>query len=78
MADVCKVEVFVVVDSDGNYSIGMTEEAAGEQYDSDGNTALGRRVILLTVDVPLPVVVELHGIAPEQGTVGKLAVREGK
>jgi enoyl-CoA hydratase/carnithine racemase len=70
----CIVEVFVIVDDDGNYSCGADLDAATDKYNDDfGATA--RRVLRLVVTCSKPQIVELQGRAPETGTVGWLTVK---
>ncbi len=64
-------DVYMIVDSDGNHAVGVDLDAAKQAFeDNIGELAAveGWRLVVLSVKVPKPVPVELHGIAPEQGT----------
>jgi hypothetical protein len=70
MADLCKCELFVLVDAAGDYAVGKDEAAAREAYENEIQAlsdADGFRLVKVTVNVPLPEVVELTGDAPEHG-----------
>jgi len=70
-------EVFLCVDSAGNYGVGKDEAAARENYESDVQAlsdADGFRLVKVTVAVPLPEMVELVGEAPAEGTAKLLNV----
>lgn len=55
------VEVWVCVDSDGDYRVGCDEDGAVTAYDEEVGGTDGRRMVKLTVKVPLPTVIELAG-----------------
>lgn len=66
----CDCEIFLLVDSCGDYAVGNSIEAAREKYE-EGIQALtdaeGFRIVKLLVKVPLPEVVEMTGEVPAQG-----------
>lgn len=65
-----EVELFLLVDSNGDRVCGLTADAAREMYESDIgnlNECEGFRLVKLLVKVPLPEVVALTGTAPAQG-----------
>ena len=71
MAETCKCEVWLCVDSAGDYASGADEAAARESYEENVQAlsdADGFRLVKVTVNVPLPEVVELTGNAPALGT----------
>ena len=71
MAQSNACEVWVCVDNDGNYAVGVDADAARAAFDDTIGTlgeTDGHRMVKLVVDVPLPTVVELSGAAPAQGT----------
>jgi hypothetical protein len=70
----CKVSVFVIVSSDGEYACGVDIDDAIASYDNDYGDAV-RRVIELVVDVPVPTVTVLEGTCPAEQEVGKLLVK---
>lgn len=64
------VEVFVVVDSAGDYACGVSIDAARERYEEDVQSladAEGFRVVKCTLKVALPECVVLSGTAPANG-----------
>ncbi len=61
------VECWVIVDTDGNYSVGLDMDACQEHYDENYGCQGARRVLKLSVSCPLPVEVELTGTAPAEG-----------
>ncbi len=63
-------EVWICVDTAGDYGAGKDIDAARQSYTDDIGAideAEGFRFVKVTVTVPLPVVVELTGDAPAQG-----------
>lgn len=76
-SDMVEVEVWVVVDQDGDYSVSKDGEIeAGEQYESDYvplAEATVRRV-KITVMVPRPKVVEITATLGEESGVGAVTV----
>jgi hypothetical protein len=70
------VEVYVIVNDDGDYSCGADLDAATEKFEEEyGGTV--RRVLLLSVEVPRPVIQELRGKATaEPSAVGGLTVQD--
>lgn len=71
------VEVWVLVDAEGNHAAGTSAEAAREAYEQDVQALVdcdGFRLVKVTLQVPLPVPVELTGKAAELGAPGSLFV----
>lgn len=64
------VEVWVCVDSDGDYRVSCDEDGAVTAYNEDVGGTGGRRLVKVTVTVPLPTVIELAGevTVDESGT----------
>jgi hypothetical protein len=65
MAEKCEVEIFVLVDADGDSVIGVTEQDARDNYEADIQPLAecnGFRIVKVTVQVPLPCVQELPAI----------------
>jgi hypothetical protein len=63
-------ELFLIVDADGNYSVGTSLDAARESHEEhmcELNGVEGFRLVKLAVKVPLPEVVELTGDVPAHG-----------
>lgn len=76
--EMVKVEVWVVVDQDGDYSVSKEgEQGAGEQYESEcvSLTQATVRRIKITVMVPKPKCVELTATLAEEESVGELKVK---
>lgn len=62
MAAIMKeVEVWVMVDEEGNYVATTSSDELSEAYDSheDSDANLGSRVIKITLKVPLPTPIEI-------------------
>ena len=75
MANTAQVEVWVVVDENGDYAVGADDDGAYDAYDETvGGTRLARRAVKVTLTVPLPETVELTGTAPECGAAELAAV----
>lgn len=66
----CQVEVWVVVASTGDYEVGRDADAAEERYADDIGGNECRRMVKVTLTVPLPVAVELTGVVPEESSEG--------
>lgn len=77
MATFKKVEVVVVVDADGEYAVGVDADDAGNNYDASYDTSvqIPRRLVRITLNVPLPQVVELEAEIPEEPATGELTVK---
>jgi hypothetical protein len=71
MSQTTQVEVWVLVDANGDYAVGRDAADAREDYDNDiGNDVDemgGFRLVKVLLTVPLPVVVELSGTVPADG-----------
>lgn len=74
MAAYTTLEVWVAVDAHGEFGLGKDAEAAEENYQDDvgGGAEDGRRMVKLTVKVPLPVVLELSGEVAADEQPGEL------
>jgi len=69
MATMQDVEVFVMVNGDGEYEVGTSDTEAQERFEENCTTEGGRRLIKITLKVPLPEVVEIEGEVPDtEGT----------
>ena len=72
------VEVWLVVDSDGEYGVGKGEKEASEDYDEKIGGTLetiqGFRTIKVTLSVPVPEITSLVGSVPEVGKPNELKV----
>jgi hypothetical protein len=64
-----EVEVWVIVDADGDYRVGIDADGAAEAYDGDiGHDATRpTRLVKVVLTVPLPVVPVLTGVVPTDG-----------
>ena len=72
MATFKTVEVFVMVDEDGDYECGVDVDAATERFDDNVGGTGGRRLVRLTVKVPLPTVISLTGEVEADPEPGEL------
>ena len=61
MAKFQTIEVWVVVDEQGDYECAADFDAAAERFDENVGGNGGRRVVKLSVKVPLPTPIELPG-----------------
>ncbi|MBA4192511.1 MAG: hypothetical protein C0467_31475 [Planctomycetaceae bacterium] len=58
-----EIEVFVLVDQEGNFECADTEDAAAERYGELGNSnTTGLRLFKLKLTVPLPTAIEVEGV----------------
>jgi hypothetical protein len=69
-----EIEVFVAVNEDGEYEVGVDENEAGERLDGIGGYQ--RRVFALKLTVPLPKPAEVSATLPEREGQLSLAIRE--
>ncbi len=70
MAQRIDVEVWVLVDSNGDYAAGSSQEQAKEHYEHDVQPVAdtdGFRLVKVTVSVPLPQTAELTGSVADDG-----------
>lgn len=58
-----EIEIFVAVNEDGAYEVGVDEVEAGERLD-ENQGGHQRHFIKLTLTVPLPKVIEVSGSLP--------------
>ncbi len=69
MATMQAIEAWVMVNSDGEYEVAGDEAVAQERFEENCSTEGGRRLIKITLKVPLPEVVEIEGVVPDtEGT----------
>lgn len=71
-----EIEVWVIVDADGEYGVGVDEETAGDSY-SDNGSSNARRVIRVVLNVPLPTVTEVEATLPALPSEGVVASVRG-
>lgn len=64
-----EIEVWVLVDANGDYGVGRDEDGAKDNYDSEiDNSLIGSRMVKMTLKVEMPDAVELEAAIPcEQG-----------
>ena len=71
-----EVEVWVVVDADGDYAIGRDAESANTAFDEDiGRGENCTRMVKVTLKIPAPRPVELVGEVPAESNEGTLTVK---
>ena len=68
-----EIELWVVVDNEGDYAVGNDEDSAHETY-NDSIGGVTTRTIKLRLNVALPTVVELVGTVPATGQAAELTV----
>ena len=72
-AEMVKVEVWVMVGSDGQYSAHTdSDELLGRFDDECDGGVLARRTIKVTLNVPVPVAVELEATVAAEPSTGEL------
>jgi hypothetical protein len=71
------VEVFVVVDADGESVVADSEEGAIETYRDNVGNNVPTRVIKISLAVPVPQAVTLTGVVPVEPTTGAELKVEG-
>ena len=78
MAKVQEVEVFVMIDSDGNYVAHHDGDRLGEFFEEETGSEVkdvgGMRVVRIVVKVPLPEMIELKGEVAAEEQAGELKV----
>lgn len=76
-----EAKLVVLVDSVGDYAVGRDQDEAREKYESDTgalNECEGFRLYEVTLDLPLPVCVELSGTVEEKVEATSVTVTEAK
>lgn len=70
-------EVWVVIDEDGAYGVGVDADTAADAYESDhgGGHAVAKRVVCVTLTLPKPVVVSVEATLPALPDAGVASVR---
>ncbi len=73
-----KIEIWVLMDENGNAVTSTDADTLHEQYDeefdADDRNILSTRRIKVTLTVPLPKPIELVGTVPAEPTTGELRV----
>lgn len=68
MPKTAEIEVWVIVDADGDYRVGACEDDAVETYDHDiGLASIATRRVKVVLTVPLPYAPTLTGVVPAEG-----------
>lgn len=73
-----ELEIFAIIDSDGDYAVGADRDEAAERYENnvgDIDDTDGFRIVRLVVQVPVPEVVTLSG---EVSVVAEPVLTEAK
>lgn len=66
MTEFNTVDVFVVIDSNGDYAVGGNDDAALENFDNEVGGDRPRRIVKLNVTMRLPVVTEVSVTVPDE------------
>lgn len=70
------IEVFVVVNAQGEYEVGTDEAQTWERYNNDGcDTANPARLIRVALRVPTPKEVVIEATVPEEVNTGTATVQ---
>ena len=75
MATMQEIEVWVMVNADGEYDCGTDEEKATENFEANCSTDGGRQLIKITLTVPLPETIEVEGTVPDTEGTPTLTVK---
>jgi hypothetical protein len=77
MSKMTEIRVLVLIDEEGEWVIGKDDDELHERYTEavGEDTAAARRVVAITLKVPLPTVVELNGEVPAEPTINGLTVK---
>lgn len=63
-----EIEVWVMVDSAGDFVVSKDQGDLGDKWEEEiGGSGTARRVLMLSVKVPIVEYVELKGTAPSEG-----------
>lgn len=60
MAETTTIDVFLIVDEDGNFEVGTDESKAGERF-NDAHSGYLRKCHKLNLTIPLPKLAEVSG-----------------
>ena len=77
MAEIKEVEMFLMIDENGDYVIATEEGNLGDAYDEDidGGSDTARRIICVKLKVPLPQIVTLVASVPAEPEPSELTVQ---
>lgn len=65
-----EIELYVYVDSAGDFGVGKDEDAACQQYDDDIAATLPSRLVKVVLRVPEPKTITMSGTLPEESAEG--------
>lgn len=68
--ETCEIEVWVLVNADGEYEVGNDADQAYERFEENCDTSGARRMVKVVLTVPLPVECVLTGTVPAESTEG--------
>lgn len=77
--ETCEVVVWVLVDRDGDYSVGKDQESAASNYEADFtnlNEGMETRYVKVVLTVPKPRPVVLTAVVPDEPSEGVLTVSD--
>jgi hypothetical protein len=66
LANTTEVEIYLVVDSAGDYEVGVNEDDAAERFGENIAGDAVRHMIKMTITVPLPRTIEVAAALPER------------
>jgi hypothetical protein len=73
-ADLVECEVWVMVDADGDYAVGSTNEETEERFDDEVGGTAPRRLVKITMRLPRPRAIELVVQVPDEHQGGEAIV----
>jgi hypothetical protein len=65
-ANVAEIEIYLVVDTSGDYEVGVNEDDATERFGENIAGDAIRHMIKMTITVPLPRTIEVSAALPER------------
>jgi hypothetical protein len=65
-ANTAEVEIYLVVDTNGDYEVGVNEDDAPERFSENISGDSIRHMIKMTITVPLPRTIEVTAALPER------------
>lgn len=66
MGNVVQCEVWMVIDESGNHAVGTTQEEAQESYNDIHNEDGCKRMVCVTVSIPVPEPVKVAVTVPAE------------
>lgn len=78
MATMQEIEIWVMVNEEGEYEAGACDDDAVQRFEENCTSGINRRLIKITLNVPLPETIELEGEVPDTEGKPTLKLAEAK